>query len=228
MMFQALTVRPAEVIQWRRVAVEPLSAVVLSTLKTWINRPLEDAFWDRESAVLVKVAQQAIERHCQMAIAPTTWLGTLSELQDAMRIMQRPFVSVDKIEYVDPVAGAVTTVPASVYQFGPMSQSMGWLQVGDGQDWPTAAVRQDAYRLTVKTGFYGLDPTKAELPDDILHALMMTVAALDSNRGDEGGGGGGGLSNTVWGQTHASGPSVIPSGAKALLAPYRLQHLCIA
>lgn len=194
---------------WTKGAEGALAPIVLDTLKTWIHRPLEDNFWNGEALALIRVAQRAIEQRCQIALAPTTWTGTAAEFPT--KIIRRPFLAVTQVQYVDPT-GQIATLPTDQYVAAPELQLCGQLLSPRDVNWPETATRPDAVRMTVTTEF----PT---LPDDIVHALLMTVAALDTNRGD-GGGGGSRLDSTVWGQTHGSGPNVIPAGAMALLAPY--------
>lgn len=189
----------------------PLDPIVLNTLKTWIHRPLEDNFWNAEAQALIKVAQRAIEQRCWLALAPTVWTGAASDFP--VRVLRRPFLAVTKIDYVNQITGEVVTLPTDQYVAAPDLQLCGQILPPVGVDWPTVATRPDAVRLTVTTGFGNT------MPEDIVHAIMMTVAALDSNRGDNGGGGSR-LDNTVWGQTNGSGASIIPKGALALLAPY--------
>jgi hypothetical protein len=201
---------------WSMVTPGTLPTLVLDTLKTWIHRPLEDLFWDTEGLALIKVAQRAIERRCELVLPDSEWVATSPSFP--VGLVRRPFQSVTKIEYVDPTTGAVTLLDPSLYLFAPDRQFTGQLLPAEDTAWPDVARRPDAVRITVKAGF-------VTLPDDIMHAIMMTTTGLDANRGDEGMGGGGALAGTVYGQTHTSGPSVIPAGAMALLSPYLYQNV---
>lgn len=209
------------VMVWTKVESTPTTALTVDALKTWLNRPLEDPFWDRESTGLVLVATRAIEQWCSISIAPTTWLGTTSEFATRMTVVRRPFSAVEKIEYVDPVSGQIATVDPTTYQTAPVAQLCGQIWCGEAASWPDTARRVDAVRLTVKTGWQSV-------PEDIMHAIMMTVASLDINRGDDGSSSQGKLANTVWGQSNSRPPSIIPAGAQALLAPYRYLQVMAA
>lgn len=221
-----LLVPPPVIIRWQKTASDPLGSVVLNAVKMWLNRPVEDTAWDRETTTLIKVAQQAIEKYCQMSLAPSTWVGTLPQLYDQFRVSIRPFSSIDKIEIVTPTTGAIETVDPSLYQVGPVSQMMGYVQIGNGVSWPDTARRLDAVRVTARTGFFNVQGAP-EVPDDIMHALFETVATLDLKRASDGEGGGG-LNNTVWGATHTQAPLVLPASAQALLAPYTLRVVTVA
>jgi hypothetical protein len=211
----ALCAPPTSSIQWTKVASQSVAALAMSTLKTWINRPLEDVFWDTEAAALALVAQRAIEAHCEITMMPSAWVGTCPWFPWGDTLVRRPFGAVTRIDYTTP-DGAQQILDGGLYFSELTSQFCGTIRPADNREWPALARRSDAVRLTVGTWFAG------NLPEDIMHALMMTVAHLDSNRGDMGGGsGGGGLSNTVYGATHANAPSIIPMAAQALLRPYR-------
>jgi hypothetical protein len=209
---------------WRKISSTPIAGLVLDEVKTFINRPLEDTFWDGETTGLIMVAQAAIEQWCHVSLAPSVWLGTMPSLLDQQIIVRRPFDTVTKIEVVDPDSGEIIAVDPALYQVAPVAQLCGQLLIGDADEWPDYAVRQDAFRVTVETKFLYVDASNnPTLPTEIRHALCMTVAALDANRGD-GSQGGGGLANTVYGATH-SNHDVIPATAQVLLAPYRYMSL---
>lgn len=196
---------------WTKAVEGGLSTIVLDTLKTWIHRPLEDNFWNAEASALIRVAQRAIERRFSLSLAQTTWVGRSNGFPTT--ILQRPFLGVTLIEYIHPDTGEVITLPTDQYVVAPGLQYCGQILPPRNVIWPECAERPDSVRITVTTGF-------SDLPEDMVHAMMMTIAALDSNRGDGGGGGGSHLDSTVYGATHASGPSIIPAGAMALLAPF--------
>ena len=218
--FATARVEAAPIIQWTKLSSTPIAGLVLDNLKTWIHRPLEDSFWNAEAQSLIIVAQRAIERYAHLAIAPSTWVGTMPYIPAVMRLDRRPFLSVEKIEIVEPVAGEIIEVAASTYQAAPISQMCGQLRVDD-DGWPEVAERQDAVRVTVKTGWPTAgDPPAPVIPEDILHAVMMMVASLDMHRGEEGSTNSQ-IANTVYGQTHSQGPMVIPPAVQAMLAPFR-------
>ena len=97
--------------------------------------------------------------------------------------------------------------------------------LGDGCQWPDTARRLDAVRIMATTGYYDLDGTTAIVPDDILHAIKMTVAELDAGRGDEGGGGGSGTTVYAMKQVRAG---YLSETVRALLHPYTYQSIAVA
>lgn len=212
---------------WTKTASDRVDGIILDNLKTWLNRPLEDAFWDAETASLILIALRAIESWCHISIAPSTWVATMPYILPQQRIVRRPFLSVESITYADPETGTITTVDPATYQVGKARQMCGQVRIGnDAGDWPDAAERQDAFTMTVKTGWPLDESSKPIIPPDLIHGIMMTVAHLDTNRGDTNPSGGH-LANTVYGATHSSAAPIIPALAQALLAPFRYQALYI-
>lgn len=211
-----LTAPAAETIQWRQTASTPIADVVLNDVKTWINRPVEDTFWDAETIGLIRTAQRAIEAHCQITLSTSTWVGTLSRFHDRMRLFRRPFLAVDSIQYVD-TAGEILTLDPVLYQAAPVGQMCGQIVLADDEDWPDTARRMDAVRITARTGFVALDGVTPELPHEIMHALKMTVSELDSARGDADQGGSG--NKTVYAMKQIKS-GYLNAPIRELLAPY--------
>lgn len=211
----------------RTVAGDPL-AIDLNTVKDWLNRPREDSFWDTQISGFTRTAQLAIETLCQMVLVPSTWVGSFpsipssvffastAQFYNTVRINKRPFQAVTEIDYVDPTTGVITVLDPTTYFATPIAQLCGQVYLGDGFQWPAMAYRQDAVRITVTAGFPN------PLPDDIAHALLITIAAIDSRRGDETGSGG---RVSVYEQKNSHGASIVPAEAQALLRDYRLRRI---
>lgn len=217
----ALATPPAVIANWRKTAQgEPL-AVSLNEVKTFVNRPIEDIFWDDEYARFIKTAIYEIERVCRIDLTAKTWVGTLSSFWDRVRIVKRPFLDVTGIEYVA-TDGTILTADADLYHALPAEQMTGMVFRGDGVNWPATARRQDAVRITVRSGFGITEEEVADgypaLPDEIRHALLMTIAALETKRGDDSQSGGGNV--TVYAMKNARGGAILPPEAKSLLMDY--------
>lgn len=201
---------------WTKTSEEDPLAIDVNQIKAFLKIPLEDTTWDAEYTMLSASAQRAIEQLCgNFSLVTSTWVGSFPCFYNQMRLNRRPFQAVSKIEYVAPATGTITTVPTTVYQALPIAQACGCVFLGDGQDWPTAARRIDAVRITVTAGF-----DASELPADVENALLMTIAALDKGRGDGGGGGG---RMTVYAMKHPTGAQIVPPEARALLAEHILR-----
>lgn len=210
---------PVIVPQWKRVdpAASGLIPLDLNLVKDFIDRPREDTAWDAQISEFIQVAQVAVETLCQMVLVPTAWVGSLPCLYDQIRLFKRPFIDVQKIEYVAPTTGEITTIDAGIYQALPTTQFTGTIFLGDSCVWPTTARRFDAVRVTMRAGF---DP----LPAEVQHAVLMTVAALDRMRGDAGAGAGG-SHVSVYAMKNSRGAQLVPAEARALLSDYILRVL---
>lgn len=218
-----LTAYPAIVPRWSKITEGDGLTVSLDDVKDFVNRPREDTFWDVEYTSFIKVARLEIERACQFTLAATTFKATLPCFFDRIRLIKRPFVSVETIEYVEAQTGEIKTVDPALYHALPVDQDTGMVFLGDGLSWPTAANRYDAVRITLKAGYGVTTPENTAghppISEDIKHALLMTIASLETTKGDNAQGGGG--QTTVYAMKNARGGSIIPPEARTLLAPYR-------
>lgn len=227
----SIATNPAPYPRWRKSTGGNGLAVSLDTVKIFTNRPVEDDFWDAELTSFIKVAQSQIENICQMNLTPTTYVGTLPEFYERMRLSRpRPFVEVAKIEYVAKATGEITTLATDQYVVTHALQNCGMVELGDGLRWPETARRADAVRIEAKAGYAVTEDDEADgyppLEEDIKHALLMTIAALDMARGDTQGAPGSNV--TVYAMKQSRGGGVIPAEAMALLAPYRLRTITVS
>lgn len=214
--------------RWRRASGGDILPISLDDVKVFTNRPIEDTFFDDELTRFVKTAQRAIENQCQFALTPSTWTGTLPQFWERIRIMLPPFVDVTAFEYVDPSTGTITTVPATSYLVADEAQSCAMIYQADGVSWPSVATRRDAVRITAKSGYAVTEDDVTagyfERPDDITHALLMTVASLEKARGDTEASTG---NVTVYAMKNSRGGGLVPPEAMALLSPYSLKTITV-
>lgn len=215
------TTPPVVMPKWSLVTPGTALALDLDEVKTFLHRPVEDHFWNDEITRFIRIATLAMEQHLRMTLVSSTWKATLPYFYDNLRIDKRPFTAVTAVEYVAPDTGEITTVSSSIYHALPTTQDCGTLFLAESQEWPETANRWDAVRITATAGY-----PAGELPDDINHALLMTVAALDAKRGDDRESGG--SDTTVYAMKQAKGASVIPPDARNLVSHYKLQQLTVA
>lgn len=229
----AITAGPAVFPRWKRLGPAAEIPLDIDEIKTWLNRPTQETFFDEEIKRNALAAMLAIEQHCQCVFGFSTWTGTIVDLFDQMKVLRRPFVAVTAISYIDPTTGDITAIDPTNWLALPVGSDCpyGMLYPADGYAWPSVARRLDAVRLTVTAGW----ATKSDdegagaetLPDDVRHAYLMTIAALDANHGDSQSSGGG-SGTTVYAMKMAKGGSIIPQEALALLAPYRHRTITVA
>lgn len=211
---------PSVTPRWKKTGSGADLAVDLDTVKDFINRPREDTFWDAEIESFIKVAQVEIEKACHLALTANTYLVTVPTFEDRIRLThRRPFLDVTGIQYVDAETGVIKDVDSDVFHAIPIDQECGMVFLGDGKAWPNAAYRWDAVRITVRAGF-AIDQTDEAagympMPEEVNHALLMTIASLDMARGDTQASPGSNV--TVYAMKNSKGGGIMPVEAKALL-----------
>jgi len=194
--------------------------VALSDVREFIGLPSGDTSRDTELTAFAKAATRAVEHHCQMSILDTTWQAAMPDFGERIALNKRPFKAVSLIEYVHELTGTITAVNGETFYDVQVGQQMGMVFLGKDKMWPNEqATRHDAVRVTFTAG-YGVDDTT--VPEDIKHAILMTVAAMDAKRGDCDDGGG-----SVYAMKNST-PSIIPAAAQPLLGPYMYRHLAVA
>lgn len=205
----------AETILWEvATGGGPTAVLDLPTIKNFLNIPLEDTAFDAEKEMFLTAAQTAIEAYCQLSIKSTTWTGYAPRFLSQMRINRRPFASITSVQYVTPDTGTITTLDPSQYVVGKAAQRCGVVALADGCQWPDTANRPDAVIITAVSGW-----AKPDIPQEIISAMLMTIAALDKARDGDAGGG---APRTVYAMKHTMAPSIIPNEAKAMLARYKM------
>jgi hypothetical protein len=207
---------------WRKRPADPTAAAVTplidtARIKDFLHLAPEDTTRDVELAWFLATAVAAVETYAQINLRLTRWTVTLPAFADHIQLNKRPFLQVDRVSYVAPVTGEVLAVPDTDWSAGQVEQLTGMLFRSDNATWPETARRYDAVELDVVSGF-----PDGTLPDEIVHALLMTVAAIDHNRGDCGCD-----AKPLRGGKNTPPPSVIPETARALLGPWRYVSLLI-
>lgn len=204
-------------------AVTDALPVALADVREFVGLPSADTSRDAELTAFIKVAAAAVEDYCQLALLTTTFVAAVPYFTDRTPLLRRPFQSVTSVEYVKATDGEITTAATTLYHAVVSTQAMAIVYRGKDQAWPTdVAERHDAVRITFVAG-YGL--TSASVPPDIQHAIKMTVASLDSQRGDNCGAST--TATTVYAMKNSS-PSVIPAAAQTLLHKYQYRYVAVA
>lgn len=220
---------PAPMIRWKRTVAGSTLAIDIDRLKTFLNIPVEDTFFDAEKEGFIRVAQAEIERHCRLVMTASTWVGTLPMLYDQVRLVLRPFLDVTGVQYVEAGTGEIKTLDPTLYHVLPVDQNCGMLFVGEGVTLPDMANRHDAVRITARAGFGISDDELAAgyepLPDIVEHALLMTTAALDMARGDTQASPGANV--TVYAMKQSKGGSIIPVEARTILGEWTYRWITV-
>jgi uncharacterized phiE125 gp8 family phage protein len=195
--------------------------VPLAAVREFLGLPDADAVRDAELAAFIRAAATQIEDFCQLSLLTTTWRMTVPFFSDRMGLLKRPFVALTALNYIREADGEIVAVPGTTYHTAPIAQDMGMIFRGHNKSWPIdVATRHDAVQATFTAGYGGPD----DIPHDLRVAIMMTVAKIDSARGDDCGGEGGATS--VYAMQHSK-PSLIPPTVQSLLSRYTYKFLAV-
>jgi len=173
------------------------------------NGSAEDTYIQSLIDVSLGIAQQETQR----TILPETWRLDLDGFPFCIELPLPPLIEVVSIQYYDE-DDALQTVDAADYTvtapFGPTAEA-GYIELVDGESWPTTAVRPDAVKVTFRCGYVdgSVSPESVAVPAMVTHARLLIVKDLYEHRG----------SSSV-----GVGTSVTPNilTAQKLLWPFRI------
>lgn len=218
----------ANVARWTRTSGGEALPVALDAVKVFTNRPVQDTAFDDELTRFVRAAQSAIERECHLCLTPCTWQGDLPALYERIRLTKRPFVDVTGVDYVA-IDGTITALDTSYYHIQDEPQMIGMLYCAENVALPETARRRDAVRITLKAGYALTDTDESAgypaLPEELHHAVLMTVAALEKARGDTEASTG---NVTVYAMKQSRGAGLVPPEAMALISTYKYRMITVA
>lgn len=157
---------------------------------------------------LIDVVTANLEEILNRALITQTWALYLDKFPvgDEIELPRPKLQSVSSISYVDE-NGSNQTFSSSLYQVDTKGR-VGKVKLVDGQDWPGTKVQLNAVTITFVAG-YGA--TKADVPSDIKHAVLLLVSHLYRNRQE-----------VVYSPGGAAQMLVTPKAANALLANHRV------
>lgn len=224
----SLSAPTAAVARWTRLSGGEALPVSLDKVKDFTARPKQDSEFDDELTSFVRVAQAAVENECRIQLTPGTWRGDIPQFFERLRLLRRPFVEVTSLKYVA-TDGEITDVDADLYHVQYEPQEIGVIYRGQNVSWPSTATRRDAVRVELKAG-YALTAEDEEdgyplMPEELSHAVLMTVAALEKARGDTEASTG---NITVYAMKNSRGGGLVPAEAKALIFPYVYRTITVA
>ncbi len=161
---------------------------------------------DDDFGVFKTVAEEYLDGRdgiLNRALVTQAWEWSIdNRFPKVLHVPLPPCRSIGGISYTD-TDGATQTLAAADYRvFGIGADKGARILPAYGKSWPTTRCEPEAVRVTFTAG-YG--DTAADVPEAILQAAVMFVAAMDRHRGD----GTGGESRVAF-----------PFGAKALIARY--------
>jgi len=128
-------------------------------------------------------------------------------------LRRSPLQSVESVEYIKQDAlGVFTTVDPTTF-YNTVETDYSEVLTFDNSSWPDDAKhRLQAIKITFKTGF---GDTDADIPQDIVDAILQHVLALFQNRGD--------CDTAVCSSSQCSG--ALPAASRMTYLQYRVENL---
>ena len=134
----------------------------------------EDAWIERT----IRAARARAEALTNRAIARSTWLLTLDSFPCEILLPNPRVISILDIEYTDENGEDQTLDPAS-YVLDNASEYRNWAETAAGYDWPdTSDDTINNVRVTYTAGYANAE----EVPDEIKHWMLLTVATMYKQR----------------------------------------------
>lgn len=139
-----------------------------------VTSSAEDALIDRMVAAATEEAEHLMGR----AVLEQQWLLTLDEFPTRIDLLMPPLKQVDTVKYVEPVAGALTTLSAPSYQVLTGSDYCAGIVPVYGTSWPTTRAQPEAVQVTFTTGY----ANAAAVPSPIKQWVLARVASFYKHR----------------------------------------------
>lgn len=134
---------------------------------------------DMQIAIKLAAAAASIAEMTGRAMQVETWAMSARSFSGLVRLPKSPVRSLDSVKYYD-AANVLQTATLSDFM---LYQSDDWAYVepAQGKSWPIPYAREDAVTITFTAGY-------TVIPFDLRMAVMMKLADLYTNRGDDEGG----------------------------------------
>ncbi len=144
---------------------------------------------DKTIARLIRTARKDCEQYQERSYVTRTYDLFMDGFSGCMRAIEFPFPPLRAVEFIKfkDSAGNIQTLSTNCYEV----DAAGWpgrICLASGQSWPATYDGLNAVQIRFTAG-YGL---AADVPDEIKTAILMMVADLYTNRGDEA------ISPAVW------------------------------
>ncbi len=181
-------------------SVEPLSTAEVKT-----HLRIDGTDDDTNIARLIKVARIAVEMMTGLALITQTYRWTMNRLDEEVVFPIAPVQSVGSITYVD-INGSTQTLSSSLYDVDIESDRQRIVKAYSAS-YPSIRDHFNSVKITFDVGF---GDAASDVPEDIRHALLLIIGEMDLYRED--------MQPIIRGTDFEK----LPTGAKALLTPYRL------
>lgn len=112
------------------------------------------------------------------ALMPQKWTLTLDEFDCEIPLQRPPVTAIDSVKYVEPDAGVLTTVSASVYQLVNGNDYTASVVPAYQQYWPFPRCQPEAVQIIFSCGY----ANAAAVPEPIKSWIKLRLGTMFENR----------------------------------------------
>lgn len=151
----------------RRITPPATEPVTLEEAKLQCKAVDDD---DTLVTALISAAREACEHELRRSLITQTWLKTLDDFGDAIRLDNPPIAEVSSVEYRDAVSGDWVTLDPAAYAVDLQSEP-GWVQPANGYSWPSVYDEINAVKVTYEAGYGDAE----DVPTSIKQWILLMV-----------------------------------------------------
>jgi len=161
------------------ITVEPLSS---EQARMQIGLDSADTSMDSMLTALITAAREYVEKYTNRSLITATWVAYMDSFESwGIELYKLPISEITSIKYYD-TNNDKQTLDSDLYVTDVISEPARIIPAS-GESWPDTYDRPNAVEITFTSG-YGT--TAASVPKTIQAAMLMLIAHLEANRGDEG------------------------------------------
>ena len=159
------------------VTTEPVS---LEQARLQIGLDAADTSSDTMLTALITAAREYVENYTNRVLVSTTWQAFMDSFDTRhIELFKLPVTAIASVKYYNS-SNLLTTLDTTKYVTDLISEPARLLPIS-GYDWPDTYDRPNAVEIDFTAGY-----AVGQLPKLIQAAMLMIIAHLEANRGDEG------------------------------------------
>lgn len=162
------------------ITVEPIS---IAQARMQIGLDSADTSMDTMLTPLISAAREYVEKYTNRSLITAIWVAYLDSFDKwGIELFKLPISELTSIKYYDTDNVLQSLVEDTDYVVDIISEPARLFPVS-GESWPDTYDKPNAVEITFKSGY---SATSADVPKTIQAAMLMIIAHLEANRGDEG------------------------------------------
>jgi uncharacterized phiE125 gp8 family phage protein len=128
---------------------------------------------DARLATAISAARMSAEQYMERTIIASTWVLTLDQFSDSIRLPWPRVTTIDEVAYVD-ADGASQVLSDTLYSLDNASELQNWLLPAYDTTWPTTRDQANAVTVTYTAGW----ADASAVPDGIKQFVKMMVGGM--------------------------------------------------